>query len=172
MKMIEATKMCLGKYAKFSGRASRPEYWWFVLFVILGSILMTIIDAAVFGTDPETGEVNTILAPVFHIAIFLPGLAAGWRRMHDSGRPGWYILVPMAVSTLFAVSLFIGVFVFGFAENHGVDLDALRGSATVLTIAGLVVFGLVQLALLGLMIWWLTRPSDDGINDYGPRPSF
>lgn len=171
MNIVEATKICLGKYATFSGRASRPEYWWFALFVFSGSILLAIIDALLFGSDPETGQTNTLLTSVFQLAMFLPALGAGWRRMHDSGRPGWYLLVPMGISVLFLISLFFGIFAFGYAESHGADPDALRGSATLLGVVGMIAYGLAQLVLLVLMIWWLTRPSDEATNAYGPGPT-
>ncbi|MEM1198382.1 MAG: DUF805 domain-containing protein [Pseudomonadota bacterium] len=162
----------MSKYVTFSGRANRPEYWWFVLFVFLGTFVLAIIDTVIFGSDPETGETNTLLSNVFQIAMFLPALSAGFRRLHDSGRPGWYLLIPTGLSILFMLAMFFGVFAFGFAESHGADPEELRGSATVLGIAGLIVFGLAQLAMVALMIWWLTRPSDEGTNAYGPIPTF
>ncbi len=172
MRMIEATKICLGKYVTFSGRASRPEYWWFVLLAFLVTLVLSVIDAFLFGTDPETGESTPILSSIFQLAIFLPALSAGWRRMHDSGRPGWYLLVPTGISALFILAIFFGIFAFGFAETHGADEDALRGAATLMGGAALIVFLVVQLALLVLLIWWLTRPSDEAANAFGPRPTF
>lgn len=172
MRMIEAVKACLRNYAKFSGRASRPEYWWFVLFVFAASIVLAVVDSAVFGLDPETGQVNTLLTNVFQVAMFLPALGAGWRRMHDSGRPGWYLLLPMGVSILFTVALVFGVVVFGFAESQGADADGLLGPATALGVTGLIAFAVVQLAILVLVIWWLTRPSDEAENAYGPPSTF
>lgn len=70
---------CLSKYATFSGRASRSEYWWFILFnFIIGLI------AAIFSTT---------LQGVVVLALFLPTLAAAIRRLHDSGRCGWWNLI-------------------------------------------------------------------------------
>ena len=168
MGFVDATKTCLSKYATFSGRAVRSEYWWFFLFVVLASMVLAVVDMILFGTDPETGESPTILSGLFQIAMFLPLLAAGWRRLHDTGRPGWYLLLPMLVSIVFMISVFSGIMVFGLAETHMADPDMLRGPAAMLSGAGMLIFSIVQTALAILMIWWLTRPSDNGSNAYGP----
>ena len=76
---IEALK----KYAVFSGRARRKEYWMFTLFVAIISIVLAIVDA-IIGVQ--------ILSLVFTLAILLPGLGVGVRRLHDTGRSGWWIL--------------------------------------------------------------------------------
>jgi uncharacterized membrane protein YhaH (DUF805 family) len=159
------------KYFTFSGRASRSEYWWFALFVVLASAVLTVIDAAAFGADPETHQPNAVISGVFQLAMFLPLLTAGWRRLHDTGRPGWYILLPMVLSVIFVVGLLSGVITFGLIEGQGVDPDTLRGPAIVLGLAGMAVFGVAQVVLLVLMIWWLTRPSDDRTNPFGPKPA-
>ena len=75
----ESIQVCLKKYADFEGRASRPEYWWFFLFAILAQIAASIISHA--------------LAGLVVIALLLPSLAAGARRLHDIGRSAWWLLV-------------------------------------------------------------------------------
>jgi uncharacterized membrane protein YhaH (DUF805 family) len=76
---IESIQTCFRKYADFKGRASRSEYWWFTLFVVLVSIAAGLLgDAA-----------NALVA----LALFLPYLAASARRLHDIGRSGWWQLV-------------------------------------------------------------------------------
>ncbi len=74
----EAIRVCLTKYADFSGQASRPEFWWFALFVILvtGALLY----------------ISEVLSSVFLIAVLLPLLAVGARRLHDIGKSGWWLL--------------------------------------------------------------------------------
>ena len=61
MRFMDAVKKCLGNYVTFSGRAQRAEYWWFVLFVVLVSIVTAIFDSFLFGVDPETGEIKRFL---------------------------------------------------------------------------------------------------------------
>ena len=82
---FESIRICLTKYAEFNGRASRSEFWWFALFV-------TLVASAL-------AYLNQNLVKIFAIAIALPLLAAGSRRLHDSGKSGWwqlFILAPIA----------------------------------------------------------------------------
>lgn len=75
----------LRKYAVFSGRASRKEYWAFQLYYFLLMILATILDA-VIGT-------GIILQIILMLALFLPALAVMIRRLHDADRTGWWVLL-------------------------------------------------------------------------------
>ncbi|MEH6835731.1 MULTISPECIES: DUF805 domain-containing protein [Falsihalocynthiibacter] len=171
MGFSQSIKTCLSKYVVFSGRAQRSEYWWFVLFVILVSIGLAILGSIFFGTNPETGEGSNALNSIFQLAMLLPMLAAGWRRLHDTGRPGWYLLIPFAFSIATMVMLLTGVAAFSVLETSGADPDALRGSASFLGATGMIVMSVLQLVFSVLMIWWLSRPSQEGPNEYGPVPS-
>lgn len=171
MGFSEAVRVCLSKSLTFSDRASRSEYWWFVLFVVAVSVVLAIVDIILFGTNPTTGESQALLSVLFQLAMLIPLLAASWRRLHDIGKPGWYILAPMIVSVVFVVGLLSGIFAFGLAENQGVSPDTLRGPAALLGMSGIVLFGALLVLLALLMIWWLTRPSDQASNAYGPTPS-
>jgi uncharacterized membrane protein YhaH (DUF805 family) len=84
---IEALK----KYATFSGRATRTEYWYFILFYILIFIGLVTIDCATGTFSSETGM--GILGNVYSLIMFIPSLAATVRRLHDTGRSGWWLLV-------------------------------------------------------------------------------
>ena len=171
MGFLQSIKVCLSKYVVFSGRASRSEYWWFVLFAILSSIALAFLDVAIFGTNPETGESANVLNSVFQLAILLPFLSAGWRRLHDTGRPGWYLLLPMAVGVATMVMLLSGVAVFSVLEGGFDDPETLRGPAALLGVSGMVVMSILQLVLSIMMIWWLSQPSQEGGNAYGPPVS-
>ncbi|MBO9471914.1 DUF805 domain-containing protein [Shimia sp. R10_1] len=168
MKFTDAVKTCFGKYLTFSGRAQRSEYWWFVLFVVLVSVVSAILDSFLFGVDAETGEGRQVITPLVQLGVALPMLAAGWRRLHDTGRPGWYLLLPLGLSLASVVLLLSGVAAFSVLEQNVENADALRGPAAFLGVGGLVTVWILQLALSILMIWWLTRPSQEGENDYGP----
>lgn len=168
MGFIEAIKTCLSKYFVFAGRAARSEYWWFILFMVLVSVVLAVLDTSLFGVDPETGEGVQVLTPVFQLAVVVPMLAAGWRRLHDTGRPGWYLLLPTALGVVTMIMLFSGVAIFSVLEQGAGDPEALRGPAAILGITGLAVVSALQLILSILMIWWLTRPSQEGSNEYGP----
>ncbi len=163
----EAVKTCFSKYFQFSGRAIRSEYWWFFLFVVLVSAFLAMLDSILFGTDPETGQGSRVLSSVFQFAVIIPMLAAGWRRLHDTGRPGWYLLLPMALSITTLFVMMGGVAFFSVLEQGTEDPDALRGPAAVLGVTGIVVVSILQFVLSILMIWWLARPSQEGANEYG-----
>ena len=167
MGFTQSVKTCLSKYIVFSGRAQRSEYWWFVLFVILVSLGLAVLSAVLFGTDPETGQGSNLLNSVFQLAMLLPMLAAGWRRLHDTGRPGWYLLLPMAFSISMMFMLLTGVAVFSALETGVEDPETLRKPAAFLGATGLMVMYAIQLVLSVLMIWWLSRPSQEGSNEYG-----
>ena len=79
MNFQDAIKVCFSKYADFSGRASRPEYWWFALFLVLGYFV--------------TSFVSHWLYLAFAVATLVPSLSAGARRLHDTGRSGWWLLL-------------------------------------------------------------------------------
>ena len=83
-------KTCFDKYAIFSGRASRSEFWWFFLFGILGGLIAAVIDVMIFGYSVDvTGPIGWI----FTIVIFLPSIAVGARRLHDTDKTGWWQLL-------------------------------------------------------------------------------
>jgi uncharacterized membrane protein YhaH (DUF805 family) len=75
----ESISTCFSKYATFNGRAPRSEYWWFVLFTFLVSL--------------ATGMVSQTLSGLFSLAVLLPSLAVGVRRLHDIDKSGWFLLL-------------------------------------------------------------------------------
>jgi uncharacterized membrane protein YhaH (DUF805 family) len=75
-------------YVNFSGRATRPAYWYFVLFLVIVGIVTALIDVLVLGAT-EIGLTNAI----FSLATLLPSLAVTIRRLHDTGRTGWWIFL-------------------------------------------------------------------------------
>jgi uncharacterized membrane protein YhaH (DUF805 family) len=81
----------LKKYATFSGRAQRAEYWWFYLISTLIIIGLSLIDQATGTLDEETGM--GLLTTLYSLAILIPSIAVGVRRLHDTGRSGWWLLI-------------------------------------------------------------------------------
>lgn len=132
MSFMDSVKTCFGKYATFSGRAQRSEFWYFILFLWLGVIVLSFVDSAVFGPREvvmmsaadsfETGmSFNMSWQPqpitgIFMLATLLPNISATVRRLHDTGRSGWWywiVLIPM-----------IGIIVLlVFAASKGTDGD-------------------------------------------------
>lgn len=109
MSFGDAVRTCLNKYATFDGRASRAEFWWFYLFTMLAMFVLYVIPL-VFGwiaasfSDNVLGTIFGILTVigfilifVVYVALIIPLLAVGCRRLHDRGQSGWLqllILVP------------------------------------------------------------------------------
>ncbi|EPX86964.1 DUF805 domain-containing protein [Salipiger mucosus] len=165
MGFVDAVKAGFRNYVTFSGRASRPDFWWWALFIFAGSLVLSLVDAALFGVAAETGEARQVLSGLFNLGVLLPTMAVGFRRMHDSGRPGWYYLLPFLVS----LGLML-VVTFGMATAVAVEGGS-PGAGMAVGMAGLAAIGIAQIVLLVLMIWWLTRPSDPGTNAHGPPPT-
>lgn len=88
MTFTESISACLKKYTEFKGRASRSEYWYWFLFTFLLNICVSILDLVIFPFD-EWGPLGTIIS----IAVFLPSIAVGARRLHDIGKSGWWQLL-------------------------------------------------------------------------------
>jgi uncharacterized membrane protein YhaH (DUF805 family) len=95
MGLGQAVATCLAKYATFQGRAHRPEYWWWLLFVILYSIAIWIIAAILYAIIG--GGIAIVFGLLAFAATILPSLAVAVRRLHDVDRSGgwWFIqLIP------------------------------------------------------------------------------
>ena len=86
---VEALK----KYAVFSGRSRRKEYWYFVLFVVIVSIVLSLIDSLSGTYHSESG--TGLLSGIFSLAILIPSIAVSVRRLHDMDRTGWWVLISL-----------------------------------------------------------------------------
>ena len=85
----------LKKYAVFSGRARRKEYWTFILFNLLVAFVLGFVEGLAGGPG--------ILASLYSLAVLIPSIAVGVRRMHDTDHSGWWLLLPI-VNLVFAVT--------------------------------------------------------------------
>jgi uncharacterized membrane protein YhaH (DUF805 family) len=81
MDFVTAVKSCLTQYASFSGRATRPEFWWFFLFQILALVVTSMLGDLAYS--------------IAALLLLLPALAVGARRLHDAGRSGWWQLLTL-----------------------------------------------------------------------------
>ena len=79
MQFQDAIKICFQKYVDFTGTAKRPEFWWFFLFL--------------FVVNMALSQFLPILGSVFSLGTLLPALAVGSRRLHDTGKSGWWQLI-------------------------------------------------------------------------------
>jgi len=88
MSFTEAISSVFSNYATFSGRARRSEYWFFSLFNVLASVVMSVL---VIATEGKLSFISVI----WSLAMVIPGLAVTVRRLHDVGKSGWYILMAL-----------------------------------------------------------------------------
>ena len=94
----------LKKYAVFSGRAQRQEYWMFVLFNILIAIVLAVIDGVIGSPG--------VLSGLYSLAIVIPNIAVFVRRLHDTDRSGWWVLLGL-------VPIIGGIVLFVFSVLEG-----------------------------------------------------
>jgi len=87
--MLDAVRSAYGNYANFSGRATRPEFWWFWLFYMLVFVVL----AVVAGAGSGIASIAYIAMAGFALASIIPGIAVAVRRLHDTGRSGWWLLL-------------------------------------------------------------------------------
>lgn len=113
MTFTDSIKTCINKYATFSGRAPRSEFWWFALFNAIVSICA---QAAFFGIGLGVGGVKgaalatNICSALVFLLFFIPSLAVAVRRLHDTGRSGWWIMLvygPMLLLVVLQVLLML-----------------------------------------------------------------
>ena len=97
MSPVEAISSVFRNYVNFSGRAQRSEYWWWVLFIILVSVATQIIDGAVvaplLGFAMFEDGAGQPLSVMVSLALLIPNVAVGVRRLHDLDRSGWWLLI-------------------------------------------------------------------------------
>ena len=99
---------CLKQYADFSGRARRKEFWMFVLFNMIFSIALCVLDV-IFGTSAGSSDAPFAMGlfqGIYSLGVLIPGLAVCVRRLHDIGKSGWYyfiVLIPIIGSIILLV---------------------------------------------------------------------
>ena len=86
--MIQAIRICFSKYAQFEGRARRAEFWWFTFFLILFGYGIDLVYTMIWG-EYEISSIEALLL----LAIYIPGIAVGVRRLHDINLSGWWHLL-------------------------------------------------------------------------------
>lgn len=132
-------------YANFSDRARRSEFWYYTLFQVLVSILLTFIPSPVIAVF---GQPVPLLSSLFGLLTLLPNLAVGVRRLHDIDKSGWHILTP-----------FILPFLLGFIASN------LTPPMMLGLWAGYII------VCIRLFVW-LCRDSSEEENEYGPSPKY
>jgi uncharacterized membrane protein YhaH (DUF805 family) len=165
MTFTQAVRSALSNYATFSGRARRSEYWWFYLFTILVSLATSGVDSVLSTAfDNEIGVVGTVAS----LLLLLPSLAVTARRLHDTGRTGWWMLLPVIPLLATAVVGFAAVFTIAFsAASTGNDIS---NAWPLATLALFIASGLLALGALVTLLVFLCLDSKPGANKYGLSP--
>lgn len=156
MTFTQSIATCFKKYATFKGRASRSEFWWFQLFQFLASFAIVIVAVVIYAISQDMllNLALQLVSWLFQLAIFLPEIAVTCRRLHDTERSGWWMILP--TGTYFIGIIFVGISLL------------LTNDVTFFAVVTLI-------ATLGASICvliWLIDPSDRGENKYGPSPFF
>jgi uncharacterized membrane protein YhaH (DUF805 family) len=93
---MDAIRICLGKYVDFNGRASRPEFWFWALFQFCLLMIIVVVGGIISAILPTVGSVIMILGYLVVVfGLLLPSLAVSVRRLHDTDRSGWWVLIAL-----------------------------------------------------------------------------
>lgn len=158
----------LKKYAQFSGRARRKEYWMFVLINLVITLVLSYIDRTI-GTEIGTGENRQgLISGVYGLAVLIPSIAVCVRRLHDTDRSGWWILAPIApmVVAIITILMSLGGTLLMFT---GTEPIFMRGSATALWVISAISF-LTAIVMSLVTLVFYVKPGTVGPNKYGDDP--
>ncbi len=186
MNFAQAVNSCFRKYITFSGRAPRSEYWYFWLFFLLVSTALTILNTSIYGpslvvsnetifAQDGTQSIERVITKqyssgwagtIFSVIVFVPGLAVAWRRIHDIGRSGWWIVAPFAVS--FALVFSVMLATIGWTALIGALFAT--GNVSVEAGKGALIASVAILGMFFTLLIWLCGKSQPGTNKFGPNP--
>ena len=110
-------------YANFEGRARRSEYWYFTLFYYIIAIVLIFVDEAI-------GSEIGIAGLAFALGSIIPSIAVGVRRMHDVGKSGWYILIPIYNLVMFCTNGDVGSNEYGYDPKGDPMQDEINAIGT------------------------------------------
>ena len=146
-----AKRPIVEKYADFSGRAPRAEYWWYALAIVVAALVLSVIESMT-GLKGMVFGIYGPLTALLWLATIVPGIAVGVRRLHDTNRSGWWLLlfVPYMIITIM--------------------MARAAASGNMGAIGGFGLLSLVGLALSIVLIVFMVLPSNPGQNRYGPNP--
>jgi uncharacterized membrane protein YhaH (DUF805 family) len=103
MSFTDAIRSVFSQYVGFTGRARRSEFWYWTLFQIIVGIVASILDRAVFDRN------NAAFSVIVGLGLLLPSLAVAVRRLHDSGRTGWWLLIGLipVIGTIILIVFYV-----------------------------------------------------------------
>ena len=151
MNFADSIKTCFSKYAVFSGRAQRSEFWWFFLFSVVSSAIANIV--------PVVGQ-------IYWLVLLIPSLAVSARRLHDTDRSAWWLLLYLA--SILAMGAAIAAFAVAAVSSFDTGNDGLASGAVLVGIVSL--FIALGCSIAPLIFYAL--PGTVGPNRYGPDPLY
>lgn len=169
MKPFDYFIYCFKNYAKFTGRACRSEFWFFMLFNFVISNALNIMSQSLLWVNDDMIEV-VLIGNIYGLAVFIPSLAVTVRRLHDTGKSGWWILsyyLPILLTVVFFVVLFVQIFSeFSFYEMNKIRPEDIPW----ITVVGILLCLFLSLFFGIFLLVWLCTDSQPGTNKYGPNP--
>ena len=170
-----AVKTCFKKYFDFKGRARRSEYWWFILFIFIISIVWSLIymyflmtiepfnDTLAFSTYLKT--TGLMILPMLFLVI--PQWAVLTRRLHDSGHSGWWVVASLAVSFIYMIVYYSMMYqVYKNIEN--MEYTPVSLPLTIIS----VILALAVLVIGIILLVFTIQDSKREENKYGPSPKY
>ena len=151
-------QIALRKYAVFSGRAGRKEYWMFLLFYIIFDFIAIVLDYMLNGFYYIDSQKFGYIVTLYQIIFLLPCLSAGTRRLHDIGKSGALVFFSTAFGFLFSFAI--------IPLNVSSQID----NIDIRSIAIVLVFSLIYCVFAIWLLVLLCRDGDAGENKYGPDP--
>jgi uncharacterized membrane protein YhaH (DUF805 family) len=145
-----AKRPIVEKYADFTGRASRPEYWWYVLALVVAFIVVRIVEGIV-GVSHMIFLSYGPLSALLWLATIVPSLAVGARRLHDTDRSGWWLLICVVPYALMALT---GVL-------------AVMGGGLLMFFGMMGLIGVVALIGALVLLYFMVLPGTPGQNRFG-----
>ena len=146
-------------YINFKGRAQRSEFWWFTLFTVIVSVVLGILGSALPALN--------VLEGIYSLAVLLPSLAVTVRRLHDTNRPAWWLLIYLAVFLAWVIGGIILAVSIGIDDPDVLETDFQDWPGYTAYIIGCILFSLAGAAT---MIIICAQRGTVGANRYGPDP--
>ena len=155
MNFPNAVKSGFRNYANFKGRATRSEFWWFVLFIQMSQLVAQ--------------NVWSTLGSIASLVFFIPNLSLNFRRLHDIGKSAKWLLWPVLSALGAALSFVLAVVNLGLSFSS-IDSEQVFDSGSKFFL--LFVFAFFVSAIVGTIVnfVFLVMPSDEEMNKYGPPP--
>ena len=172
MTVQESVKQCLWKYADFSGRATRAEFWWWVLLTTIGLIVFYGVAGSIYASGDLVDALPFTLSGItFQLLTLFPSLAVTARRLHDLGRSGWlsllcYAGIYIGISLSFLTWALVAVLVVEVSTSSGDLYDVISVLGLILSIP----VAVIVTAVCTAFVVSLAQQGHAGLNRFGPDP--